>query len=528
MMKRFWILPLLSVILIITPLVNLTPADGWEPLDSGIDYQEYRLDDPNNVYVARLDRHNPQVILDSGIAQGLLGHGPEKVSDMARRYDGAINSWGGTWGSSNKVVVAVNGSFFYLPSGLPMSGVITSGWYARRFDDLGGGSGFAWKMDRSVFIGKCVYHRAEKQRVTYLTSGARQEISGVNVGRKPDQLVLYTPQFGTNTATNPDGAEVVVELTAPAGILPVPDMITGTVRSVQDGQGASSIYFDEVVLSASGEARKTLLENAHVGDQIGISQEITHLQNDCVAPDADSWTDTYASINGSFELLLNGRVQHPNDPGATKRHPRTAIAYNDNYIYFIVVDGRSDLSIGMTIPELAHFAKDVLGATWGLAQDGGGSSTMVVNGIVVNHPSDPCPRIYLPLIRNENPGAQVVPLPGPPASSAPLTCERPVANSLMMIRVEPEEKSGAFTQGNMVRVSDPSAIRLGPGTNYTPLAVAPARSIGIVQPDLNSLDGVYAKGTSWWFVDFGRVTGWVDQTTIQAFDPLRMEFSPFR
>ena len=37
--------------------------------------------------------------------------------------------------------------------------MVQSGWYAKRFDDLGGGSGFAWKLDRSAFIGECVDHR---------------------------------------------------------------------------------------------------------------------------------------------------------------------------------------------------------------------------------------------------------------------------------------------------------------------------------------------------------------------------------
>jgi hypothetical protein len=65
---------------------------------------------------------------------------------------------------------------------------------------------------------------------------------------------------------------------------------------------------------------------------------------------------------------------------------RTAVAYNDQYIFFIVVDGRDDdHSKGMTIRQLAEFSKNTLGASYGIAQDGGGSSTMVVSGQVVNN-----------------------------------------------------------------------------------------------------------------------------------------------
>ena len=63
----------------------------------------------------------------------------------------------------------------------------------------------------------------------------------------------------------------------------------------------------------------------------------------------------------------------------------------------MVVDGRQPgYSVGMTLEELAHFMRTQLGnfslskenAYQGLNLDGGGSSTMVVEGEVVNSPSD--------------------------------------------------------------------------------------------------------------------------------------------
>ncbi len=80
----------------------------------------------------------------------------------------------------------------------------------------------------------------------------------------------------------------------------------------------------------------------------------------------------------------------------------------------------------------------------------------------------------------------------------------------------------------LVRAVAPATVRLGPGTNYASLETAPRKSIGVIKADLNNLDGVYAKGTYWWYVDFGRVSGWVDQQAINYVDPLRMDVSPFR
>jgi hypothetical protein len=71
----------------------------------------------------------------------------------------------------------------------------------------------------------------------------------------------------------------------------------------------------------------------------------------------------------------------------TKRHPRTAVGVLGNgHWIFVVVDGARGQALGFTILELADFMQ-VLGCTDALNLDGGGSSTMVLDGKVVNQPS---------------------------------------------------------------------------------------------------------------------------------------------
>ncbi|WP_062529352.1 phosphodiester glycosidase family protein [Demequina rhizosphaerae] len=66
--------------------------------------------------------------------------------------------------------------------------------------------------------------------------------------------------------------------------------------------------------------------------------------------------------------------------------PRTAIGMIDaNHYVLVVVDGRSSTSAGVTLTELAQVMAD-LGATEAYNLDGGGSSTMVSDGTVVNVP----------------------------------------------------------------------------------------------------------------------------------------------
>ncbi|WP_448629475.1 phosphodiester glycosidase family protein [Cellulomonas soli] len=67
--------------------------------------------------------------------------------------------------------------------------------------------------------------------------------------------------------------------------------------------------------------------------------------------------------------------------------PRTAVGViDDNHLLFVVVDGRSPgYSAGVTMTGLAQIMAD-LGATTAYNIDGGGSSTMVFDGQLVNDP----------------------------------------------------------------------------------------------------------------------------------------------
>ena len=78
------------------------------------------------------------------------------------------------------------------------------------------------------------------------------------------------------------------------------------------------------------------------------------------------------------------------------RHPRTAVAKTaDNHLLLIVVDGRRPgVSEGMSARELTDFIKSNFNPRYALNMDGGGSSTLCVDGLgdksthVVNRPTD--------------------------------------------------------------------------------------------------------------------------------------------
>lgn len=71
------------------------------------------------------------------------------------------------------------------------------------------------------------------------------------------------------------------------------------------------------------------------------------------------------------------------------QHPRSAVAVKkDGTTWFVTVDGRAPgHANGMSIPELAHLLR-ILGGYDALNLDGGGSTTLWLEGNVINHPSD--------------------------------------------------------------------------------------------------------------------------------------------
>lgn len=110
--------------------------------------------------------------------------------------------------------------------------------------------------------------------------------------------------------------------------------------------------------------------------------------------------NVYNAISGDRMILLKGEPAADLDD--EELDPRTAIGVNRNgrYLYIVVVDGRQPLySQGATFQELAELLKEY-GAFAAMSLDGGGSSTLVVEG------QDGLPEILNSPIDNYIPGRE--------------------------------------------------------------------------------------------------------------------------
>jgi len=205
------------------------------------------------------------------------------------------------------------------------------------------------------------------------SKSARRRIDGVNRPRLADELILFTPEFDRTTLTGPEGTEAVIE--------------RDRVAAVILGKGDAAIPRSGWVLSAHGAAASWLQTNIRRGARLALRNDVRFDPRPAFPPEF--------VIGGGPRLVRGGKPAAATDPGiygagfADARHPRTAVGVRaDGRILLVTVDGRQpERSVGMTIAELTALLLE-LGAVDAVNMDGGGSTTMVVRGRVVNGPSD--------------------------------------------------------------------------------------------------------------------------------------------
>jgi hypothetical protein len=204
-------------------------------------------------------------------------------------------------------------------------------------------------------------------------------IDGINRERKENEIVEYTRRFNPSTLTSPGGLEVIVK--------------DGRIKEINEGRGSSEIPFGGYVLSVSGTKRDNVRKWIKIGDKVKF---FTAVSSNLAIPNSTppppyGFEDI---TNGVPQLIKNGKVditwqeEKTSKAFVETRHPRTAVAkLKDGKFLMITVDGRSESSGGIGLYDLANLLLE-FGATDAMNLDGGGSTTMFLDGKVVNHPSD--------------------------------------------------------------------------------------------------------------------------------------------
>jgi hypothetical protein len=349
----------------LSPARAQLPADKDEttPVGPGVWHREiYRQAGPWAIHVIEFDRRNSYLQLKTTKANDRL-FGNERTSSMAARQDR----------KNHRVVAAINGDF-YDQSGVSINLQLLNGEILREpspHSVLAISEAGCPLIDILSLVGGL-----------QAADGNWQPLHGVNRARNADEMIFFNYYFGSSTGTNNWGSEIRIQ---PLTRFGVNDTFRAVVRELRYQTGNTALDDSTHIISGHGKADSWIKQRIALGDTIKLVWRIPETR----------WRLTEA-IGGLPRLVRNGEISIESDREGgsssftNSRHPRTAVGFNadTSRIFFVTVDGRQPgYSDGMTLQELAELMRE-LGCTQALNLDGGGATTMVIRGKVVNRPSD--------------------------------------------------------------------------------------------------------------------------------------------
>lgn len=240
------------------------------------------------------------------------------------------------------------------------------------------------------------------------------EIDGINRERKKGEMVLYSDLFGQSTRSKLNGVEITMDRCKRKKEVTGHPITVCSRFEVKETVADSAIPKDGYVLSidtSSGPkfdnfiaSMKRLLERERRQRRLVVVPTIGRIQSADLIPGQitvlplDVFMKEGSGLfvtNGVPQLIKNGKIditweqEKASKSFVETRHPRTAVAkLKDGKFLMMTVDGRQPgVSVGMSLQELAEYLFS-LGAVDAMNLDGGGSTTMFLDGKVVNTPSD--------------------------------------------------------------------------------------------------------------------------------------------
>ena len=311
---------------------------------------------PNRIRVLKIDP-STSLTLDVELANDRLP-GRETTSSMANRR-GAI--------------AAVNGNFG-TDWGRPLGLFAEDG--ELQSSPIASGGVFALSKDeRTAYVG----YPDLRMVAQNLSSGARWDVSDWN-DQYPTRGAIagYTSSGGDQVRPPQDACSVrlvpATRLAWDTGKLGVSR--TYSIEKARCARRRLSPMSGVVLASAQGTAGARTLSAARAGQSVRLGWSL-------------GWAGVVDAIGGSPVLMRDGAVMvSPCGGYVCQRHPRTGVGVTPTgEILLVTVDGRQSNSVGLDIVQFARLFK-WLGAESAMNLDGGGSTTMVVRGRVVNSPSD--------------------------------------------------------------------------------------------------------------------------------------------
>lgn len=371
---------LLYILLILFISVNISPQD-FKTVHDGVEYAEvnHRIDsEPVKINLLRLDltkvRLNVHHAMDVAI-------GTEKTSSIATR---------------KFAVAAINAGFFRLDKSLFLgesAGVlmIDGGLLSESSNNRTGLQVINNKKKTEINIDRFNINAWLGSR----DSRFQIRLSGINRERKEDELVLYSRDFGLMTPNSSLATDILL---GNCRREKREALIICTDLSIRDNTAGTPIPASGYVISIGpGDFRdkQLLLKELSLFQALQNKKKSLFIRYEDQNRKSLVFLDEVDIVAGVPQLIKDGSIdisweqEKSSKAFVETRHPRTAVAkMKDGKFLMITVDGRQPgVSVGMNLNELAEYLLG-LGAVDAMNLDGGGSTTMFLDGKVVNKPSD--------------------------------------------------------------------------------------------------------------------------------------------
>ena len=275
---------------------------------------------------------------------------------------------------------AVNGDFANLDTGEPVGAVVLDGQFVR--SPVPHHHQFLVGADGAASVGPLIWSgTVSDPGIPIIRPAHSVGIDGVNRARQTDNVILYTGHWAPSTGTGPSGVELLARVVEAGGPAPAGRSIGIELVGLRGAD--TSIPPWGVVLSGTGAGARALrdlwgrVQKGDAGPRLHLNLQARQGE--------------LAAVGGYPVLVEDGRPVYlsARDGFTRSRHPRTIAGRTaDGTILLVTVDGRQPCcSIGMTLPEAADLMV-ALGASEAVNLDGGGSTTFVAHGVMVNHPSN--------------------------------------------------------------------------------------------------------------------------------------------
>ena len=316
-------------------------------LPKGVEYEHIVLPDPISIHVLEIDPEQIHIELCLGKDKGI---GIERIGSMAERK-GAF--------------AAINGSFFQMAP--PFEG-ISSGILKYKGEIV-----FSSQKPNGAIRGAigwipgCKFTLIDRLHLHAFmqTSLGVFPIHSINRPKKKENRILYTSLFHSSTLTVAKEKEYLIK--------------------------------DERIIDQSTKGNSLIPDNGYIflcDEELPLQLPV-YLYFDYESVFHPEWNFNWNRVpfivSGTPVLIQDGKIVDFYEEKTLTSflicpHPRTAIGIKrDGNWVIVVIDGRSRVSKGMILQDLAQFLLD-RGCFFALNLDGGGSTALYLDGKIKNWP----------------------------------------------------------------------------------------------------------------------------------------------